>query len=97
MLRLLSSIAGMPMNGMKEDKKYSRFNPKHERKELAPPVAARPQPEPRRRSTNSYRVAPQPTAMFDTEFDEMSQSVGNAAISISILRKALPNRFAKMQ
>ncbi|WP_298839861.1 hypothetical protein [uncultured Roseobacter sp.] len=84
MLKLLNAIAGQEMQTTGPTEKYSRFDPGHRRERIVRSKPAKPAP----------RVAKKPAPQQDPGADLMAQLYCESSISTSVLRNALPNRFA---
>ena len=86
MLKLLNALAGNETYTTGQKEKYSRFDHAHKREHIVRSAPVRPAP----------RVVkmPEPVAAPEPAVDLMAQLYCESNISTSVLRNALPNRFA---
>ncbi|MGC3938820.1 hypothetical protein ACOTTU_13535 [Roseobacter sp. EG26] len=78
-------------------KKFSRFEPRHVRDPIAEECVAPPQPQQRASiPVAAYRPVSLANKKPRPVFDEAAHLHSDARVSIAVLRRALPQRFAGM-
>ncbi|MBW4709294.1 hypothetical protein KX928_15995 [Roseobacter sp. YSTF-M11] len=98
MLRLFNTLnASKHTNGVSPTvKKFTRFEPRHVR-EAAPQTTCIAQPEHRAPTpVAAYRPASHAPRKIEPVFDDAAHLHSEARVSIAVLRRALPQRFAQM-